>query len=298
MSKSIEFERSETLYLFFSYDQEDLIQEFGRIGLTPKMYMETPVTRTLYLGATVGMRPGVSIKVRSYSPDWAKNVYHITPDSEFDLLEIKLTTGQATISPSLLDAQEEGSDLIFSFQRNLDDALLKRRPRLKRKSRLMKTKNPSFPFGGKNGNKITFKQVIQVLAGSSELDEFLNPKLLNNLNGKVRPLYGKTILPYIVTQYGRIHFVPQEDAGEWKDVVRVTIDPGCEFYNLVQKDPETFVDKPEMIAEFLMKEKHSRLELKIDPTALEQYPQFKNDLKAIFKKYGVMNSISKKWTGL
>jgi hypothetical protein len=47
-----------------------------------------------------------------------------------------------------------------------------------------------------------------------------------------------------------------------------------------------------------MKEKHSRLELKIDPTALEEYPQFKNDLKAIFKKYGVMNSISKKWTGL
>ena len=298
MSKSIEFERSETLYLFFSYDQEDLIQEFGRIGLTPKTYDETPVTRTLYLGAAVGMRPGVSIKVRSYSPDWAKNVYHITPDSEFDLLEIKLTTGQATISPSLLDPQEEGGDLVFSFQRNLDDALLKRRPRLKRKSRLMKAKNPNFPFGGKNGNKITFKQVVQVLAGSSELDEFLNPKLLNNLNGNVRPLYGKTILPYIVTQYGRIHFIPQEDAGEWKDVVRVTIDPGCEFYTLIQKDPETFVDKPEMIAEFLMKEKHSRLELKIDPTALEQYPQFKNDLKAIFKKYGVMNSISKKWTGL
>ncbi|UCG01989.1 MAG: hypothetical protein JSW11_20620 [Candidatus Heimdallarchaeota archaeon] len=298
MSRSIEFERSETLYLFFSYDQEDLIQEFGRIGLTPKTYEDTPVTRTLYLGATVGMRPGVSIKVRSYSPDWAKNVYHITPDSEFDLLEIKLTTGQATISSSLIDSQDESSDLVFSFQRSLDDALLKRRPRLKRKSRLMKAKNPNFPFEGKNSNKITFKQVIQVLTSSSELDEFLNPKLLNNLNGKVRPLYGKTILPFIVTQYGRIHFVPQEDAGEWKDVVRVTIDPGVEFYNLIQKDPETFVDKPEMIAEFLMKEKHSRLELKIDPTALEQYPKFKNDLKAIFKKYGVMNSISKKWTGL
>ena len=298
MSKSIEFERSETLYLFFSYDQEDLIQEFGRIGLTPKTYEDTPVTRTLYLGATVGMRPGVSIKVRSYSPDWAKNVYHITPDSEFDLLEIKLTTGQATISPSLLDSQKKGNDLVFSFQRNLDDALLKRRPRLKRKSRLMKAKNPNFPFEGKNSNKITFKQVIQVLSSSSELDEFLNPKLLNNLNGKVRPLYGKTILPYIVTQYGRIHFVPHEDAGEWKDVVRVTIDPGVEFYNLIQKDPETFVDQPEMIAEFLMKEKHSRLELKIDPTALEQYPQFKNDLKAIFRKYGLLNSISKKWTGL
>ncbi|MHA2074941.1 MAG: hypothetical protein ACW97X_10005 [Candidatus Hodarchaeales archaeon] len=298
MSKSIEFERSETLYLFFSYDQDDLIQEFGRIGLIPKTYDDTPVTRTLYLGATVGMRPGLSIKARSYSPDWAKNVYHVKPDSEFDLLEIKLTTGQTIISSSLLDVQDESSDLIFSFQRALDDALLKRRPRLKRKSRLMKAKNPSFPFEGKNSNKITFKQVIQVLSGSSDLDEFLNPKLLNSLNGKVRPLYGKTILPYIVTQYGRIHFIPQEDAGEWKDVVRVTIDPGVEFFNLVQKDPTNFVDKPEMIAESLMKEKHSRLELKIDPKALEQYPKFKSDLQAIFKKYGLMNSISKKWTGL
>ncbi|MFW9903817.1 MAG: hypothetical protein ACFFFH_05755 [Candidatus Thorarchaeota archaeon] len=198
MSKSIEFERSETLYLFFSYDQEDLIQEFGRIGLTLKTYEDTPVTRTLYLGATVGMRPGVSIKVRSYSPDWAKNTYPITPDSEFDLLEIKLTTGQATISPSLLDSQEEGSDLVLPFQRNLDDALLKRRPRIKRKSRLMKAKNPSFPFKGKNSDKITFNQVIQVLSGSSELDEFLNLDLLDTLNGKVRPLYGKSVLPYIV----------------------------------------------------------------------------------------------------
>ncbi len=298
MSKSIEFERSETLYLFFSYDQDDLIQEFGRIGLTPKTYDDTPVTRTLYIGATVGMRPGLSIKARSYSPDWAKNVYHVKPGSEFDLLEIKLTTGQTIISSSLLDTQDESGDLVFSFQRSLDDAILKRRPRLKRKSRLMKAKNPDFPFEGKKSNKITFKQVIQVLSDSSELDEFLNPKLLNNLNGKVRPLYGKTILPYIVTQYGRIHFIPQEDAGEWKDVVRVTIDPGVEFFNLVQKDPDTFVDKPEMIAESLMKEKHSRLELKIDPTALEEYPKFKNDLKAIFKKYGLMNSISKKWTGL
>ncbi|MFX0182210.1 MAG: hypothetical protein ACFE95_03925 [Candidatus Hodarchaeota archaeon] len=298
MSKSIEFERSETLYLFFSYDQEDLIQEFGRIGLTPKMYEDTPVTRTLYLGATVGMKPGVSIKVRSYSPDWAKNVYHVKPDSEFDLLEIKLTTGETRISSSLFHSHNGSDDLVFSFQRSLDDALLKRRPRLKRKSRLMKSKNPSFPFKGKNSNKLTFKQIIQLLSSSSELDEFLTPKLLNNLNGKVRPLYGKTILPYIVTQYGRIHFIPQEDAQEWKDIVRITIDPGVEFFNLVQKDPMNFVDKPEMIAEFLMKEKHSRLELKIDPRGLEQYPKLKYDLKAIFKKYGVMNSISKKWTGL
>jgi hypothetical protein len=298
MAKSIEFERSETLYLFFSYDQEDLIQEFGRIGLTPKMYEDTPVTRTLYLGATVGMKPGVSIKARSYSPDWAKNVYHVKPDSEFDLLEIKLTTGQASIPSSLLDSHNGSDDIVFSFQRSLDDALLKRRPRLKKKSRLMKAKNPSFPFEGKNANKLTFKQIIQVLSSSSEIDEYINPRLLNNLNGKVRPLYGKTILPHIVTQYGRIHFIPQEDAKEWKDIVRITIDPGVEFFNLVQKDPTNFIDKPEMIAEFLIKEKHSRLELKIDPTGLERYPKLKNDLKATFKKYGVMNSISKKWTGL
>ncbi|MHA2173845.1 MAG: hypothetical protein ACXABI_03385 [Candidatus Hodarchaeales archaeon] len=298
MSKSIEFERSETLYLFFSYDQDDLIQEFGKIGLTPKMYQDTPVTRTLYLGSTVGMKPGVSIKARSYGFFGQKNIYHLKPESEFDLLEIKLTTGQTSLSSSLIDSQDKSDDLVFSFQRSLDEALLKRKPRLKKKSRLMKTKNPDFPFEGKNSDKLTFKQIIQVLSSSSELDTYLKPRLLNNLNGMVRPLYGKSILPYIITQYARIHFIPTEDAEGWKDIVRLTIDPGVEFFNLVQKDPKNFVDNPEMIAEFLMKEPHSRLELKIDPRALEEYPQLRNDLKAIFKKYGLMNSISKKWTGL
>ena len=92
------------------------------------------------------MKPGVSIKARTYGFFGQKNIYHLTPETEFDLLEIKLTTGQTNISPSLLDTHEGKDGVIYSFQKSLDDALLKRKPRLKKKSRLMKIKNNNIIF--------------------------------------------------------------------------------------------------------------------------------------------------------
>jgi hypothetical protein len=300
---TIDLERSELRYIFYSKDQPDLIQDFINLGFNKLIYEESPVTRTIYFGSkTVGLKPGLSIKARIYSPIRSQNIVNFNEYSVFNLIEIKTTVGQeeAYLHGLVSDADNEepfiskqlSKDLLFRIQRASEDGIL-RDSTLKTKSRL-KRGDVSL---AEMQTTLEFKDIVKILTKPSELDERLSDDLKNVLNSQVRPLYHNTLIPYVMTQYSRIHLVPEN--ANWKDLIRITIDPGVEYYDILMKKDQDFLLDQKTTAELISREKFCRLEFKLDPVNIKQHTNnLDHDISSILRNYGVIAYLSKKWTGV
>ena len=270
---AIDLERSELRYVFYSRDEKSLVEEFEKLGFIRKIYEDTPITRTIYFSGVNGLEPGLSIKARVYAKVRSNNIWHVDGDTLFNLLEIKTTVSQDEMinndfneesSSGLIDyiSVKQDKDIIFRIQKASEDGIL-HESSLKSKNRLDRWLDESSihltPY-------LKYSEIVTILSRETELDKRLSPTLVQLLNEKIR---GKEILvPYVMTQYNRIHLVHKDT--ELSDYIRVTIDPGVEYFRVLLVDSDAYPNQVSSIAEYLMKERFYRLEFKLDITNLQK----------------------------
>ncbi|MBD3185874.1 hypothetical protein GF325_03510 [Candidatus Bathyarchaeota archaeon] len=303
---SIDVERSELRYIFYTHDFHHLIADFMDLGFRKEAHESTPCTRTVYFGSKIGLKPGLSIKARIYSLHRTQNVWHIEPDTLFNLLEVKNTVNlreRAAITMRMEEDQlnhafmmdshfrQVARDIIIRIQRATEDGILKDST-FKSKSRLKKSDLIEDP----SSTQLSLNDIVTVLTKPGVLDDNLSPKLLGILNGKIRPIYRYSLIPYLMTQYTRLHMIPVNE--DWLGGIRVTVDPGVEYYNILLHDTDDFMEHHSAIAEFMKREKFCRLEFKINPTFLESQPELDAGISKILQRYGCLAYLSKKWAGV
>ncbi|NHJ41101.1 MAG: hypothetical protein FK731_13805 [Asgard group archaeon] len=301
---SIDFERSEYRYIFYAHDQEELIQDFIDLGFRIHVYKQSPITKTIYFGSRKGLKPGLSIKGRIYSSNQTENIWRLNPNTLFNLLEIKSTIKEDETFLYGFMAEDEHlkslisdgelkdipSDIIYRIQKASEGRLLIDST-LKTKSRLSKENiRPELT------TNLTLSEIINILTKPSELDEKLSSEVSDLLNEKIRPIYYKSLIPYVMTQYSRIHLIPTDT--NLLDIIRVTIDPGVDYYDIILDDPDTFIENPKAIAEYINREKFCRLEFKINPTSIKKTKGLDQTIGSIIRKYKCIGYISKKWSGV
>ncbi len=301
--RAIDLERSELRYVFYARDEQSLIEEFEKLGFKQKIYEDTPITRTIYFSGVNGLEPGLSVKARLYAKVRANNIWHISNDTVFNLLEIKTTVSQGDIensdfieesSPGLIDyiSVKQDKDIVFRIQKASEDGIL-HESSLKSKNRLEGWLDENEVDSHKSPY-MKYSEIVTILSSETELDKRLSPDLVKLLNDKIR---GKDILlPYVMTQYNRIHLVHQDK--ELSDFIRVTIDPGVEYFRLVLTNPHDYPKDSSSIAEYLLKERFYRLEFKMDIGNLQR---INNNLlfliSEIVANFKAVAYLSKKWIG-
>jgi hypothetical protein len=302
---SIDFERSEYRYIFYAHDQNELIQDFVDLGFKTLIYENSPITKTIYFGSRKGLKPGLSIKGRIYSDSQMDNIWQIGPDTIFNLLEIKSTIKEDETFLYGFMAEDEKrrslvsdeeivdapTDVIYRIQKASEGRLLIDST-LKTKSRL---RGDSFDLENVENN-LTLTEIITLLTKPSELDAKLSSEVCDLLDRKIRPIYHRSLIPYVLTQYKRIHLIPTKD--KWKDIIRITIDPGVDYYEIIIDNPKTFLKEPVATAEYISREKFCRLEFKIDPISIKKTKDLDNTIGKIIRKYQCIGYISKKWSGV
>jgi hypothetical protein len=303
---SINLERSEYRYIFYAHDQTELIRDFIDLGFKVVEYKDSPITKTIYFGSKKGLKPGLSIKGRIYSPSKTENIWYIDSSTVFNLLEIKSTINQEeAFQFGIMDdlAQESlisksktknfPSDVIFQIQkasegRLLFDSSIKSKSRLRKEDLTTIGKNPQ--------ENLLQEEVIEILTKSGTYDDHLSENVLELLNKKIRPLYYNSIIPYVMTQYSRKHLIPTND--EWEDIIRITIDPGVDFYEVILDDPDNYIKNQQARIEYLSREHFSRLEFKINPQSIKRVKDLDRTIGNIIRKYRCIGYISKKWSGV
>ncbi|MBN2155035.1 MAG: hypothetical protein JW776_03235 [Candidatus Lokiarchaeota archaeon] len=297
----IDLERSELRYVFYSQDLKALTEDFLSIGFKTHTFPKTPISKTIYFGSKLGVRPGISIKARIYSKHRNDNTVHFAADSLFNILEIKSTLDHDEIyfpgfsdtvpqDQRLISSQDNiRNDIIFRIQRASEDGLL-HQSTFKTKSRLRKE-----DISEELKSNLTLEEIIRLLCVPSNLDERLSSELQNFLNSQIRTLHQKTLVPYLMTQYARTHLIPEKP--NYKHTIRITIDPGVEYYGLNFVQPKDFLAHPDIIGEYLDREKFCRLEFKIDPVMIKKEKQLDAQISEILRNYGCLAFISKKWRG-
>jgi hypothetical protein len=178
---SINLERSEYRYIFYAHDQTELIRDFIDLGFKVVEYKDSPITKTIYFGSKKGLKPGLSIKGRIYSPSKTENIWYIDSSTVFNLLEIKSTINQEeAFQFGIMDdlAQESlisksktknfPSDVIFQIQkasegRLLFDSSIKSKSRLRKEDLTTIGKNPQ--------ENLLQEEVIEILTKSGTYDD-------------------------------------------------------------------------------------------------------------------------------
>jgi hypothetical protein len=249
ITPAIDLERSELRYIFYMHDQNDLINDFISLEFKKVEYLESPITQTVYFSSSSGLEPGLSIKARKYTTKPANNVMALDRSSLFNLLEIKSTVSQqeATLmglkedlsgSPShLIDSlsKKKSKDIVFRIQKASENGIL-RDSTIKAKSRLKKSDlNPN-----QKQLNLTFSEIVNILSKDSELDGKLSPDLKGLLEKNIRPKFQQSLFPFIMTQYSRIHLVPKKK--KLQEIIRITIDPGVEYYDFVLNNHNEFLN--------------------------------------------------------
>lgn len=301
-SDRINFERSELRYIFYSHDKNLLIEDFAKLGFQILQYSDTPITRTLYFGSKAGIKPGLSIKARLYTNERLQNHAIINGDTKFNLLEIKSTinpqevmyngiTTQEIDTPALLkeDIYDSlGKDVVFRIQRASENGLFKVST-YKSKSRVDQSM-----IGDNTTTPLTLKQIINIMTSGGDVEHKFSPEVRTLFSERIRPLYYDNLVPALITQYERIHLVT--DKKEWKDAIRITIDPGVEYYSIDSKID--FNRNPHAELKFINREEFYRIEFKVDPNLLKSDLSLGIAISNILRKYGCIAYLSKKWTGI
>ncbi len=298
---NIDLERSELRYIFYSQDLKSIIEDFIKLGFSAHTFPKSPVTKTIYFGSKLGVRPGISIKGRIYSKNREENTVFFTKDSRFNVLEIKSTVNHDEMyfhgfyekisqDQKLISSQTNmGDDIIFRIQRASEDGLL-HQSTFKTKSRLRKE-----DISEEIRSNLTLQEIVTLLCIPSELDNRLSLELRNLLNSQIRTLHQKTLVPYLMTQYSRIHLIPTNPI--WKHTLRITIDPGVEYYSLNFRKKGDFLNKPDIMGDYIERERFCRLEFKVDPVLIKKEKSLDSQISHVLRKYGCLAFISKKWRG-
>jgi len=142
---------------------------------------------------------------------------------------------------------------------------------------------------------LTLSEIVTLLCVPTILDERLSSDLRKLLNSQIRTLHQKTLVPYLMTQYSRIHLVPEDS--NLKSTIRITIDPGVEYYTLDFLNSENFLEHPDIIGGYLDRERFCRLEFKVDSEIIKKEKSLDSQIREILRKYGCLAFISKKWRG-
>jgi hypothetical protein len=306
LSPAIDLERSELRYIFYNHDQNIIKRDLIDLGFEENIFYDSPFTKTIYFGSRVGLKPGLSIKARVYDKTPEENVFKMDETTFFNLLEIKSTVnqddfffhglldmdGDTSTKQKLIDGStaQISKDLLFRIQRASEDGLL-RDSTLKTKSRVKKTDITSDQI--RSG--LSLKEIIKIICTSSDLDKTLSQKLKTILNNRIRPLFHNNLIPYVMTQYKRHHYLPIKP--EWENKIRITIDPGVEYYDVRFVDETNILNNPKLVGEYLTREKFYRLEIKMDPATIRKNKDFESKLSTILRKHGCLAYISKKWSG-
>nr|MDO8117200.1 hypothetical protein [Candidatus Sigynarchaeota archaeon] len=307
--KSIDLERSELRYIFYTFDQESLIDDFRKLGFTVLVYTDTPITRTLYFGSRMGLKPGISIKARSYTAQMLGTIWKLDGKTKFNFLEIKASADKN--DGSLHGFLNNGTGERLGWENNpesanprqvfvhvqraaeggvLKDFTFKSKNRIQEPTPFLEQQVEPVTKG------ITLHDIITLLCETSDLDENLSPHLRDVLNDKIRPILFDTLDPAVATQYARIHLVPEGDTISPK--IRITIDPGVQYYDPFFEDQDAFIDNNNIIAEYMTREQFSRLEFKVDPVFHKEKKEMNEAITNILVKYGALATVSKKWTGI
>ena len=300
---AIDLERSELRYVFYARDEKSLIEEFEKLGFKQKIYEDTPITRTIYFSGVNGLEPGLSVKARLYAKVRANNIWHISNDTVFNLLEIKTTVSAGDLDNDFIEESEpsglidyisvkQDKDIVFRIQKASEDGIL-HESSLKSKNRLEGWLDENEVDSHKSPY-LKYSEIVTILSNETELDKRLSPTLIKLLNDKIR---GREILvPYVMTQYNRIHLIHQDP--ELKDYIRVTIDPGVEYFRLVLANQANYPEDSSTIAEYLLKERFYRLEFKMDISNLQR---INNNLlfliSEVVANFKAVAYLSKKWIG-
>ena len=178
---TIDLERSELRYVFYSRDLDSVINDFVNIGFKATVFPSSPVTKTIYFGSKLGVRPGISIKGRIYAKNREENSLSFISESRFNVLEIKSTLNhdemyfkgfseQIPHDQKLISSKvSSGDDIIFRIQRASEDGLL-HQSSFKTKSRLRKE-----DISKEIKSNLTLQEIITLLCVPSDLDERLSP---------------------------------------------------------------------------------------------------------------------------
>ncbi|MHA1585294.1 MAG: hypothetical protein ACTSVU_09900 [Promethearchaeota archaeon] len=299
---AIDLERSELRYIFYINDQNALIRDLEKIGFKQHNFPETPYTRTIYFGSEVGLRTGLSIKARSYSDRGISDICEINEDSEFNLLEIKTTVSQEDFDVQGLMEDNSTSKIadfnqiiekgvLYRIQRMSEDGILQDST-LKSKNRLMKHDfTPNY-----TKNQLNLREITEILTKDTPSNAKFSEKLLTILNNKIRPYYHESLHPYFMTQYKRMHFIPKDE--QLQKTIRITVDPGVEYYDMINYRNRPFLEHLNMQAEKIYQERFCRLEFKLDPFQLKRNHELDNGIREILRKYGCIAFVSKKWSGV
>ena len=302
---TLDFERSEYRYIFYAQDQNELLEDFKELGFNIRTFQKSPITKTVYFGSRKGLKPGLSIKARIYTNKRTDNVWSLNSDTLFNLLEIKSTVNeddsffyglmsQEEKKKSLISERDFGelsSDVIYRIQKAseggiLIDSSFKTKRRFQKNG--LETKE--------NFTNLTLSEIVTLLTRPSELDELISNEMKKLLDDKIRPIYLRSLIPYVMTQYNRIHLIPNDK--ELDDVIRITVDPGVDFYEVILDDPDNFIEKQSAHLEFIHREKFSRLELKINPNSVKKAKELDKNIGDLIRKFNCIGYISKKWSGV
>jgi hypothetical protein len=259
----------------------------------------------------MGLKPGVSIKARIYTHDMLDNIWRMDADTKFNFLEIKASIDNAddslhgflndgsetSLTKETVTPMETANQLIFRIQRAAEDGLLGDFT-YKTKSRLQKLEENTGVTESSTSitEDISLHDIITLLCETSDLDTSLSPVLKQELNDQIRPFLYDTLDPAVLTQYARIHMIPVDL--DIKDKVRITLDPGVEYYDVNFVDPTNFIDNNTIIAEYMTREPFSRLEFKVDPGLFLERQDLAEAIKQMLVDYGAIATVSKKWTGI
>ena len=300
---AIDLERSELRYVFYARDEKSLIEEFEKLDFKQKIYEDSPITRTIYFSGVNGLEPGLSVKARLYAKVRANNIWHITNDTVFNLLEIKTTVSQGDIdnndfidesSTGLIDyiSVKKDKDIVFRIQKASEDGIL-HESSLKSKSRLEGWLDDT-EIDTHKSPYLKYSEIVTILSRETDLDKRLSPALVELLNEKIR---GKEILvPYVMTQYNRIHLIHKDK--ELSDYIRVTIDPGVEYFRLFLTNTSNYPNDSSSIAEYLLKERFYCLEFKMDIYNLQRMnSNLLFLISEIVSNFKAVAYLSKKWIG-
>ena len=243
------------------------------------------------------------MKARLYAKVRANNIWHITNDTVFNLLEIKTTVSQGDIdnndfidesSSGLIDyiSVKKDKDIVFRIQKASEDGIL-HESSLKSKSRLEGWLDET-EIDTHKSPYLKYSEIVTILSRETELDKRLSPALVKLLNDKIR---GREILvPYVMTQYNRIHLIHKDK--ELSDYIRVTIDPGVEYFRLFLINPDNYPNDSSSIAEYLLKERFYRLEFKMDIYNLQRMnSNLLFLISEIVSNFKAVAYLSKKWIG-
>ncbi len=247
----VDLERREDRFIIYVRDTRELVEALDT-HTRQLSFPDTPVTRTVYFGDVArGLPPGLSIKGRSYERERLPGRWDLTPESRFELLEIKRTVDVEWDRPS--SKRKRRSRKTPSRQEKTRDSMVEI---LKLSGSIL---GRSAYKSKHRKSSITLTRLMQVIGDPKSARKTIDKDLYVHLLETVGPFEDFSWLPVIGTEYERTHFVTRDE--HHRDVFRATLDTRVTHYAF-DENGGGYVGVPVGTEDF------SRFEVKLDEARL------------------------------